>query len=94
MTVAARIACALPLLILLAGCAGRGPTPDTPQAQCARQVEQDPDVRTAEDQVLTLTATQGQASHRALDNMKQKKLTACLQLRGISLPGGVEKVQR
>ncbi len=93
MTVAARIACALPLLVVLAGCAGHAPAPDTPQAQCARQVEQDPDVKVAEDQVLTITAMQGQASRLALDNLRQKKLGECLQLRGVSLPGGVEKVQ-
>jgi hypothetical protein len=81
------------LLALLAGCAAPGPAADTPQARCARQVEADPQVKAAEERSMTITLIQGNHDTEALHAMKQKKLAACLQLQGITIPGGVEKVQ-
>jgi hypothetical protein len=42
---------------------------------------------------MTITLIQGNHDTEALHAMKQKKLAACLQLQGITIPGGVEKVQ-
>ena len=87
------IASAGALIGLLAGCASQTPAADTPQAQCARQVAQDPEVKAAEERQLTLTLIHGPISRQALDSLRQKKRDSCLLLRGVSPPGGVEKVQ-
>lgn len=71
--------------LLLAGCAA----PDTPQAACERQAENDPTVHE-----LVIKGLGGEAfrnnSQDELRFARQQAVVACLRARGVAPPGGVE----
>jgi hypothetical protein len=78
----------------LIGCSG--PAPDSPEGQCQSIVSQDPEVRAAQDRELWAkvrgpgydVADSGAAA------LRRQKMTACLRARGLSPPGGVQRMPR
>lgn len=79
----------LALLLLLAGC---GPTGNGPEAECARQAEQDPTVQSI------YRGDQGDYTREgpARSNLmwaKQQAMQKCLRGKGLAPKGGVEPIR-
>ena len=79
------LAAALLLAGPLAGCA----RPDTPEAACARQAENDPAVRELIIKGVGNPAFLA-ASQEELTFARRQATVACLRSRGLAPPGGVE----
>ena len=82
--------CAMMLLLLLSACGV--PQGDSPQAKCARQAQNDPDVL----ELYTRTGglyMQSQAYQRELKARERQAEMKCLQRLGLAPPGGVEPIR-
>ncbi len=79
---------ALLLALLLAACSG--PVDNSPQAACARQAENDPQVA---DIVRRGAGTDSYRwdNEKKLAQAKQDATTRCLRMRGLAPKGGVER---
>ena len=80
------------LSLLTLGLAACGPTGDSPEAQCARQAEQDPTVQSI--------YRGNQGDYTQLGNARSNLLWAkrqatlkCLREKGLGPPGGVEPIR-
>jgi hypothetical protein len=82
---------ALPVLVALGGCS-LGATDNSPQAQCARQAQNDPTVKAVYAGNYGDYTQQGTA-FATLNWAKRQATQKCLQARGIGPPGGVEPIQ-
>ena len=78
----------------LAACSG--PAPDTPEGQCQRIVEQDPAVRAAENSELwaKVRGPGYDVPDSGAAALKRQQMNACLRTRGLSPPGGVQRMQQ
>ncbi len=85
------LAVLLPML-LLAGCGAFDPYPRTPEGDCARAADQDPEVRAVSDQKLLAQAYGPQDAPGGPNNLRRAKIEACLTARGQAPRGGVQKV--
>jgi hypothetical protein len=75
----------VPLLLLaLAGCAAS--SDNSPQAQCERQANEDPEVKAI--------VLQPWVDTYKLSIARREALRTCLRKKGVPQPGGVEPVQR
>jgi hypothetical protein len=72
------------LVIVLAGCSAS--SNNSPQAQCERQANEDPEVRAIYQQPWIDTYKLSIAKHEALQT--------CLRHKGVPQPGGVQPVQK
>ena len=76
----------------LSACAKSDPDPATPDAQCQRAADLDPEVKTAEPQQM-MDTIHGQVGTDVAAAVRKQKVLACLRARGLTPPGGVQKLQ-
>ncbi|HEY2132536.1 MAG TPA: hypothetical protein VGH36_06125 [Acetobacteraceae bacterium] len=78
----------------LTGCSG--PALDTPEGQCESTVEQDPTVKAAENRDLwaKVRGPGYDVADGGAAALKRQKMTECLRTRGVSPPGGVQRLQQ
>ena len=81
------------LLALPAGCAAHSYPPNSPQAFCARQAENDDLVRQLTDGAMTQGGP-GPYQQQRIDHAKYEAMQRCLLSRGAAPRGGVEPVVR
>ena len=80
----------MPLLTLILGSCNSG---DTPQAECARQAEQDPAVREIYSRTNGDYAKGGYQAYYDLREAKRQAALRCMRAKGLAPPGGVQVVK-
>jgi hypothetical protein len=76
----------------LTACAKSDPDRAAPDAQCQREAELDPEVKAAEQQQI-MNTLHGQVGTDVGAAVRKQKVLACLRARGLTPPGGVQKLQ-
>ena len=88
-----RVLFCLLLVLPAAGCASSQHPPDSPQAFCQRQANNDPEVTKLENQVM-VEGGPGPYQRQKIELLKYRALQRCLLARGAAPKGGVEPVMR